>query len=74
MSTEHHQFVIVGAGMAADAAAHGIRDQGIAPEFWADSNFGALLTNDWQPKYTAWILANATKIPAALIGPSATAV
>lgn len=28
MSTEHHQFVIVGAGMAADAAAHGIRDQG----------------------------------------------
>lgn len=28
MSTEHHQYVIVGAGMAADAAAHGIRDQG----------------------------------------------
>ncbi|GAB2634263.1 hypothetical protein GCM10027270_23480 [Nocardioides ginkgobilobae] len=28
MSTEHHQFVVVGAGMAADAAAHGIRDQG----------------------------------------------
>lgn len=28
MSTEHHQYVIVGAGMAADAAAHGIRDHG----------------------------------------------
>lgn len=28
MSTEHHQYVIVGGGMAADAAAHGIRDQG----------------------------------------------
>lgn len=40
---------------------HGIRDQGIFPDFWADSNFGALLTNDWQPKYTAWILANANR-------------
>lgn len=45
---------------------HGIRDQGIFPDFWADSNFGALLTNDWQPKYTAWILANANNTASAI--------
>ncbi len=36
-----------------------IRDQGLLPEINGHAHMGSLLTNDWQPKYTAWVLANA---------------
>jgi polysaccharide biosynthesis protein PslG len=39
---------------------YSIRDRGVLPESSSAAHFCSGLTNDFQPKYTAWVLVNAT--------------
>jgi len=48
---------VVAAGWAGPAFVDGIRDLDTANRGNREANFGALLTTDFQPKYTASVLA-----------------
>ena len=48
---------VAGAGWSGPAFIFAVRDTDTAKRDDLESNFGALLTSDWKPKYTAAVLA-----------------